>query len=713
MFVTGLQAYSQYGAEVLGLDTQQLRAAQATYLGLVGASARSASVSLSLLALGDPLWRQAVAPLLTWSSICWKAANDRAFQSTIDLPRLGGLAGPVIQHLPSSWGAVRGPLGAAARSMHRIGWHFKQPFLVETDAGTRFALTDTPPAMLSYHLQVSWARLRGRAAARSIGVDGQLEATQVQRCMKGGTTDLGYPAVLKAFITQSLWSPQRLHNAGYDVNTVCARCGAPSDSLHHRLFQCPATQGLRQELLHESDLDDLRRSESRRSLMIGFQTMPQFTPERPDGLGCEHQHVHHWTHNGRDIHEIMEGTIFTDGSCTKTGPPTWTRTGWAVIKMSENGDLLATASGRVGRQLPQTAAAGEYVAALVASGFQRATVAYSDYKNLSGIESIPIEAALHPKGTYSGIRRRIRGGMAPEFRIKYCKGHVDVQSCQGDAEAIFLALGNGHADRVAGAAAAATQRPSSEELRIWTEESAFLGRWLKYVPRALALWPSMKPSEGHKSLPRRAGARAPSGCSFASDVLGPWAQTEYEAQARPSAEPSRSNTQALSGEGVPPPPPPPAHADGNENQAGHDWHWQAGRWLCTACLSSSRGAVPRRGKCPGLAANVRKLLAEPKGHKLQIATFTDTFGMVVICSACGHYCTSNRLSSLHKDACKATQGPAFASEGAVSAYRRVSEGKHPKHAKGDAKVLEPCFPATALLAFAQEGGQPSRGPQTV
>ena len=108
---------------------------------------------------------------------------------------------------------------------------------------------------------------------------------------------------------------------------------------------------------------------------------------------------------------------------------------------------------------------------------------------------------------------------------------------------------------------------------------------------------------------------------------------------------------------------------------------------------------------------MRKLISNPRGHKLQIATFTDSFGMVVICSACGHFCTSNRLGPLHKEACKATRGQAFASPGAGAAYKRVSDGKHPKHAKGDAKVLDPCFPATVLLAFERGGGQPSQGPQ--
>ena len=116
--------------------------------------------------------------------------------------------------------------------------------------------------------------------------------------------------------------------------------------------------------------------------------------------------------------------------------------------------------------------------------------------------------------------------------------------------------------------------------------------------------------------------------------------------------------------------------------------------------------------CPGRAANLQKLLSDPKGHKLQLATFSDGFGAVVICSGCGHFTTSNRPGKLHKDACKAKGGQAaFASPGARSAYERVAAGKYPKHHKGDAKVLDPCVSAAAVAALARSGGQPTQGPQ--
>ena len=109
LYVTGLQAYAYYGAEVVGMDALQLKSAQAEYLNLVGSPARSRSSAVALAVAGDPLWRQGIGPALTWASIIGKATTSASFQGFVTLPWPGALAGPVVQALPRSWGGVRGP----------------------------------------------------------------------------------------------------------------------------------------------------------------------------------------------------------------------------------------------------------------------------------------------------------------------------------------------------------------------------------------------------------------------------------------------------------------------------------------------------------------------------------------------------------------------------------------------------------------------------
>ncbi len=104
-----------------------------------------------------------------------------------------------------------------------------------------------------------------------------------------------------------------------------------------------------------------------------------------------------------------------------------------------------------------------------------------------------------------------------------------------------------------------------------------------------------------------------------------------------------------------------------------------------------------------MATNLARLVQNPRGHTLQIATFADGKGVVVVCSRCGHYSTSNRPVELHKKDCKARLGQAsFASPGAKTSYERIASGKHPKHAMGEAKVLDPCMSLEVLRRAARQ-----------
>ena len=183
--------------------------------------------------------------------------------------------------------------------------------------------------------------------------------------------------------------------------------------------------------------------------------------------------------------------------------------------------------------------------------------------------------------------------------------------------------------------------------------------------------------------------------SFVHDALGILAPCDSPAG---SQEPGEGQGTGSTG-------PPEATAKVSpEGTRRHEWHWKDGRWLCVACLATARTPVPPRlGKCPGMASNLARLVQNPRKHRLHIATFADGKGVVVVCSRCGHYATSNRPTQLHKQDCVAVGGQsAFASPGAESAYRRIALGKHPKHAKGEGKVLDPCMSLEALLRTSQE-----------
>ena len=121
LYKTGLQSYGFFGAEVVGLTDLEVTKAQHHYLGLCGCPSKARNKHLSLCLLSDPLWRQAVGPILTLSPIVWKASTVRDLFEVWPLPWLGQEAGKVVRSLPTKWSAVRGPLGAAYLSLRRVG----------------------------------------------------------------------------------------------------------------------------------------------------------------------------------------------------------------------------------------------------------------------------------------------------------------------------------------------------------------------------------------------------------------------------------------------------------------------------------------------------------------------------------------------------------------------------------------------------------------
>ncbi len=146
-----------------------------------------------------------------------------------------------------------------------------------------------------------------------------------------------------------------------------------------------------------------------------------------------------------------------------------------------------------------------------------------------------------------------------------------------------------------------------------------------------------------------------------------------------------------------PPLPPPGGSQAASQVKAHEWAWREGCWRCAVCLRSSRASHPPSGHCPGGSKVVAQLAVNSRGHAVQTSPFSDGSGAVIICSKCGHLCTSARTSSLTTNTCKGK----FASAGASSAWSRVTRFMHPKSTKGDAKVLESPIPLSHLLLVRQ------------
>ena len=203
---------------------------------------------------------------------------------------------------------------------------------------------------------------------------------------------------------------------------------ARSRSRSGRLFRCECTAALRGQYLKPDDIDFIRYSADIRALIQGVQIMPDPAGPRSTGLG--HQNATSWTLSGGPIEDLLVGDVFTDGSCFRHGPPTWTQTGWSVCKVSSDGVLLGYLCGSVGTQLPQPAPAAEYVAGLaLATSASSPTVSMADYKGLAGLESAPQDSISYRKSIYSGLKLQIRGRAPAGSKFIKVPGHVSLEDC--------------------------------------------------------------------------------------------------------------------------------------------------------------------------------------------------------------------------------------------------------------------------------------------
>ena len=268
-----------------------------------------------------------------------------------------------------------------------------------------------------------------------------------------------------------------------------------------------------------------------------------------------------------------------------TAPPTWTQTGWAVVKISREGTLLGWMRGTVGAQLPQSAGAAETVAVLAgAIEAAHAVQLHTDYQNLDGLERAPHDVVSHRKAIYAGPRIQARARAPEGSKVQKVRGHANLEDCHTEQER-FEAMCNAHADAVARGAAATTGSPTERAIQDWQYQVAFLHRFLRYVPRALALWPQTGPTDGRTTLPKRPGASKRAGrASFVFDVLGVLGVSPTEipsttgGSSRESHPAQESATPSAGSAGPPEAPAPQAgsHEDAAEPRK-HEWRWKEGR----------------------------------------------------------------------------------------------------------------------------------------
>ncbi len=657
IFTSGVAPGMLYGTEIWGLDdseTMKLRKIAAVALR---PHSKCRSLTLVHLINGMPTAKDESRAAVQYAKAIWRAATNREYAAArgvglTDLRKQweeahAGIAPHVDDYIASAarnggraapraarkaWANVRGPVGAAALTLARLGWRMTSAFEWKDARGDAVSLTTTSPALIALMLADAtrdvaerrmgalWAEDDPSLSGRRICPD--LVAKAI-RSSGGGQLSALQTAALRAAACDGIYTRSRAVANGYDIEDICGKCGMDGDTVHHRVYKCQHSR------------DAVLRVVPRWLYEEGGKALPS---SRFWTTGLFPHPVDNWPLPAEGFNGIVVGAtdeeeglpgwddpvtgfghhLYSDGSGAHGVVRGLSRAGCAVSQVDDSGARIRAIYLPVPRHLPQTSQAGEFVGVAVArrKAARKAEVG-CDCANVVRTDNAPLRAALAPTKVYSGIAldRLGRGDdVARCTTVRWVKAHRaekedDTWATKRDIR------GNASADALAKEAVQLHPQPSAEQqasLDYFARRAPLVA---KAIGAALALFP---PSETDR-LRRRPRALD-------------------EAQARERSQ--------------------------------HNWQFELGRWRCSICGTWSTSDVLTKkleaGRCRGHIADAEAAKWTSLGHVMARVSGTAPFAFCRRCGAWG----SRRTHNLSK-ACGA---PTPAGK---LALRRIAKGKHP------------------------------------
>ena len=594
LFNTGLLPQAAYGTAVYGLCPAELRDVQTAFLSCAASRAGGRSRSISLLLCGDSSWRAAMAPFLQWSKEVWAATSQPPNGRAMPLSSLRETWHSLWPKAPDNWNKVRGPVGALKMCLEYVGWSMEDAFTFKDDFGVTRHLTASSPKFVATLVSQAWRKGPGEKGSQQAGA-GTTWAPLPWPC-GGGAAQQQAPALspvqagtLCSFVTQAMWTEDRLQRAGYRSTGLCS-CGAP-DTPFHRLWTCPKTKTLRDKQFKHHELMIIKDD---RLLAMGLLTHPaekaQLLTMNPEVMMPEGLEI---GPNG------FQGEIFVDGSCFKSVAPELARAGWAAL-LYLHGVVVACIYGALPGHLIQSSPAAEYYALQQAikflAGFSNI---YSDYAGSVSLHKAPVQLRGKASKVHAGINRvsySIKGHLVED--VLKVKAHQSLEGLEG--EALRLASGNHEADHWA--KQGALKHPAFPQQAEVERTYALAVKVARYAAEALLEWPAMGAAGKHQLLPKRR-------------------------RLQPRLHPGPDE----GGEA-------PKHVwDVVPSQ--HRQGMGLARQRCRCCLAVVKGSglMIKKRPCPGSSVALKLLVNDPKGHVLVACDACP--GFVLACSRCGRYTT--------------------------------------------------------------------------
>ena len=436
IFLTGAKPAMVYGAAVLGMTDSELRRVRGLMIAPMTPEGNGMPFDLKLPLVGDPCWREALAPALMWAAEIWRYSNPTS-PAPSDLRRMTRWWADVLADAANvSWRSSKGPIMRARLSLERIGWSFTSPFTWTDDSGDVLMLARISPQLLLRLLRDATARHHERAASERFHTGGAVSFDVARAFITSEASKAGYREryLAKAAACQALWTNDKFKARGFASDGMCSQCGMP-DSVFHRIWECQSPEVLtaRNRIADAQLIEQAMLSDRSFPWTTGLFSLPTELPKpsASDGLvfcdaGGNVVDFPTWAALVWDTPFTIP-EIVADGSAFPHEIKLLARAGWAVACLGrEDKQIRAYLLGAVPAHLPQTSQAAEFYAiSAVQMISQHRVFGFSDCKNVVNAANRPWHIRMLSSSCYSGLHRAAyrKGASRIDHEFAYTPAH--------------------------------------------------------------------------------------------------------------------------------------------------------------------------------------------------------------------------------------------------------------------------------------------------
>ena len=409
LHTAGLRPAATFGAAVNGYTDSQLQAGRRCVLRGQAPGDRGVSMTLRLVAFGDPLWRESVMPAIEWSRQVWHALTEPAY-ALCSIRELVD-AWTSSQPDPSrSWLSTRGPMDRIAKSLVRINWKVISPVEWLNDLLQPVHLGKHSPSLIGHMLQEAVQRLHERRAARKLGSEefGERVSCAIPAALwRSKKGEAQHKHILKAATCQALWTRDRAQAGGYlPPSLTCPLCGQ-ADGLFHRIWQCsaPAVAAIRAKYASQATIALALHDPHLLQWTTGLAPLPEWpAPSSITGLVIK---------NAAGVEVSLadvvfdQGVVVGDGSASREQIPELNRASFALAWLRDDDlSVVFSVQGAVPAMYPQTSQAAENLAPALASDLAVGPWTYFGdcWGVIESMGKTAREQVKHSK-KYAGVRR--------------------------------------------------------------------------------------------------------------------------------------------------------------------------------------------------------------------------------------------------------------------------------------------------------------------